>query len=74
MFGSLIPSCLLYSIFYFVVFYYSVDGVYFCLSLCYLSLFVSVLHILPFRGRKVLSGGECNDPEISNDFKRRILN
>ena len=24
---------------------------------------------VPFRGRKVLSGGDCNDPENLNQFK-----
>ena len=24
----------------------------------------------PFRGRKVLSGGDCNDPENLNQFKK----
>ena len=25
---------------------------------------------VPFRGRKVLSGGDCNDPENLNQFKK----
>ena len=25
---------------------------------------------VPFRGRKVLSGGDCNDPEILNQLKK----
>ena len=25
--------------------------------------------LVPFRGRKVLSGGDCNDPENLNQFK-----
>ena len=35
-----------------------------------LPLFLVVLfsYLLPFRGRKVLSGGECNDPENFNNF------
>ena len=28
---------------------------------------------VPFRGRKVLSGGDCNNPEILNQFKIFIL-
>ena len=28
---------------------------------------------VPFRGRKVLSGGDCNNPEILSQFKIFIL-
>ena len=28
---------------------------------------------VPFRGRKVLSGGDCNNPENQNQFKIFIL-
>ena len=28
---------------------------------------------VPFRGRKVLSGGDCNNPEILSQFKNFIL-
>ena len=28
---------------------------------------------VPFRGRKVLIGGDCNDPEILSQFKIFIL-
>jgi len=38
-------------------------------NLSYLPFVCSIPYPVPFRGRKVLSGGDCNDPEITTQFK-----
>ena len=36
-------------------------------------IYQTTFDFVPFRGRKVLSGGDCNNPEILGQFKIFIL-